>query len=904
MGRIQSNIGLTSGIDIAGTVDQLMKISARPMEMLQSRVKNLQTQQVAYNELTALVIGVQLQTNRIGLPASFNTTKAASSKSDIVSAKVSGTAAAGNYNVHVLQTAQTATAASNVLTNASSTLQTGELVVRSGGFVDGSMALDDMRAGSGVSRGLIRITDRTGTSKEVDLRFATTLDDVLKSINNSGLKVSARTQGDRIVLNDTSGTAVSNLVVEEVGGGRTAADLGLGGVNVSANSATGDDIAFLGNSTRLTSLRDGRGIAMGFGNEMELTLKDGSTFQVNLDATSPPSTVGQLLAKVNSIASDKFELRVNASEDGFELIDKTSGGGQLEVSGRLANELGFAGKPDVAGVVSGDRVQSSLSGPLLGTLQGGKGIGQPGSISITNRQGTSTTIDLSSSESLRDVIDRINNSGSGVTASFNRSRTGIVLQDVTGGSAHNLVVADADANNTATKLGIAFDDAKNSVDSGSLNLQYVSEATELSSWNQGRGVRTGSFTITSADGQSKSVTVTPGTKTVGDLLELINANTIGVRASLNSQGDGISITDTSGGSGSLIIADNAGGNSAKDLGIVGTGSPGTGPNTGEQSIEGGQTFRMNVSDTETIADVVKRINDSNGPLTASLLTTGTNSVRVLFTSRATGLAGRMVIDGESIGLNVNSSGEARDAVISVGGSEVNGGLLVQSSSNTIENAIEGVSLTLHGSTTGSVDISVTKDNSGLEQNLQLFVDQFNKVRDKITEAATYDPETKTAGVLHGSGEILRLEQNLSRLLNHRSYSSGAVQSMQQLGIKFNDQGKLEFDKDKFNKLLASNPADVQAFLTQEKTGFGARAKTSLDAMIGVEKSTLVVKSQSIQKQIEASNKRIDTHQAKLDRERERLLLQFYRMEQNLAKINSNTTSLSSLEQVLENFKKI
>lgn len=900
MGRIQSNIGLSSGIDIAGTVDQLMKISARPMEMLQARVKNLQTQQVAYNELTALAIGVQLQSNRIGLPATFNTTKATSSKTDIVSAQISGTATAGNYNINVLQTAQTATAASNVLTNASSALQAGDFVVRSGGFVDGSMSLDDLRAGSGVSRGMVRITDRTGTSKEVDLRFAATMDDVLASINNSGLKVSARTQGDRIVLNDTSGMSTSNLIVEEIDGGRTAADLGLGGINVSANSATGDDIAFIGNSTRLSTLRDGRGIAMGFGAEMELTLKDGSSFSVNLDSETTPATVGQMLAKVNAIASDKFELRVNASENGFELIDKTTGGGTLQITGRLANELGFAGSPESGGVVNGIRVQSSLSGPLLNTLQGGAGIGQPGSISVTNRVGNATTIDLSGAESLKDVVDQINNSNAGVTASYNRSRTGIVLQDITGGTANNLVVADADASNTASKLGIAFDGAKSSVDSGSLHMQYVSEATELSSWNQGRGVRTGTFTISNANGQTKSLTVTAGTKTVGDLMELINANSIGVRASLNAQGDGIAITDSSGGSGVLSISEASGGNSAKDLGLLGTGKPSA--IAGEQQIAGGQTFRLAVSSTETMADVVKRINDSNGPLTASLLTTGTNSVRVLFTSKATGLAGRMVVDGEAIGLNVNSSGQARDAIISVGGSASHGGLLVQSSSNKISNAIEGITLNLHGSSTGSVDISVTKDNSGLEQNLQLFVDQFNKVRDKITEAATYDPETKTAGVLHGSGEVLRLEQSLSRLVNHRSYNSGSVQSLQQLGIKFNDQGKLEFDKEKFNKIIASNPNDVEAFLTQEKSGFGARAKVSLDAMIGVERSTLVVKSQSIQKQIDASNKRIETQQSKLDRERERLLLQFYRLEENLAKINNNSSSLSTLQAVYNNFQ--
>ncbi len=117
-------------------------------------------------------------------------------------------------------------------------------------------------------------------------------------------------------------------------------------------------------------------------------------------------------------------------------------------------------------------------------------------MNITNKNGVATTIDLSSAVTLRDVIDRINDSNAGVTASLNRSRTGLVIQDTTGGSSSNLKIENGDSQNTATKLQIASDTTANSVDSNSLGLQFVSEATLLSKLNQGRGVRLGSFTIT------------------------------------------------------------------------------------------------------------------------------------------------------------------------------------------------------------------------------------------------------------------------------------------------------------------------------------------------------------------------------------------------------------------------
>lgn len=902
MGRIQSNVGLASGINITSTVDQLMAVSSRSKTALETRVKGLQAQQVAINEITALVVGIQLQSDRIGAASSFTTNAVSSSKSDIVSAAISGAPAQGNYSVRVLQTAQTATASSAPLTSSNDSLLAGDFVVKTGGFVDSNIALDDLRGGVGISRGKIRITDRSGLAKEIDLRFSSTIDDTLKSINNAGLRVSAKADGDRIVLTDLSGQTISNLIVEEVGGGRTAADLGLSGINVNANSATGDDLSFLASSSRISTLRDGRGIAFGFGTDLSITLRDGTTLNIDVNSDKAPSNVGQLMAKVNAANANKLELRIRSNGDGLELVDKTTGSGAFVATGKLADQLGFTGVAGNSGSIVGSRIQSTLQGPLLSSLKGGQGLGTPGIITITNRQGTVKSVDMSGAQGLREVIDRINNSNSGVTASYNRSRTGIVVQDVTGGTSSNLIVADGDSNGTATKLGIAINAEKNSVEGGALDLQFVSEATELTRLNQGRGVRIGSFTITNASGSQKTVTLTPNTKTVADVLELVNSNTIGVQAKLNAQGDGITIVDTSTGSGQLTITDNQSGSSALDLGIRGTGTPKTSP--ARQEITGSQNFKLAINGTESITDVVKKINDANGPLTASLLTSGSSTVRLLLTSRATGDSGRFYADGEGIGLNINASGAARDSIVAVGSAEDSGGSLVRSSNNIVNNAIEGVALTLKGASPDPIDVTVSSNNSTLERNLQLFVDQYNKARDKIAKETEFNSDTGTTGLLIGSSEILRVEQALSRFITQRNFGSGKVQSLVQLGISANDKGKLEFDKEKLNKALASDPEDVKTFLTKETTGFGSRAKKLLDSLVGIKGSTLVIRSQTIQRQIESGTQRVETLTSKLSRERERLLNQFYKLEESISKIRGASTSLNDLQTVLTQFSSL
>jgi flagellar hook-associated protein 2 len=896
MGRIQSNVGLTTGIDIQKTVDQLMAVSGRPRDALQVRIKGLQAQQVVLNELTALVVGVQLQSDRIGNASNISTVAVASSKTDVITATVSGTPIAGNYPVQSIQTAQTATAASSPLGSASDTVQSGEFVVRTGGFIDSSQSLDDLRGGLGVARGKIRITDRSGQSKEVDLRYASNLDETIQAINNSGLRISARTNGDKIVLNDLSGSTLSNLIVEEVGGGRTADDLGLAGVNVALNTATGEDLAYLSPSTRLGTLRDNRGLNFQTGKDLTVTLRDGTSLEIDANATRNPTNVGQLLANINAADSNKFEIKVATNGDGFEIIDKTAGSGTFSATGALADQLGFTGVAESGGKIQGARVQNVLQGPLLSSLNGGKGIGTPGKLSITNRNAVTTEVDLAGSTSLRDVIDKINSSNAGVTASLNRSRTGLVLQDVTGATAGNLVIANGDSNNSATKLGIVADASQNSVDSKSLKLQYIHESTEIGKLNQGRGVRFGTFTITNAAGLTKTISLSSSTtKTVGDVLTAINNNAIGVTARLNDDGDGIAISDSSSGSGDFSITDDQSGNAALDLGIRGKGTNQTNPNRKE--INGSQTFRLSFTASDSISQVVQKINESNGPVSASILTSGTNNVRVLFTSRTSGEAGRIHADGDSIGINVNNTGSGRDAIISVGGSSDSGGTLVKSSTNTISNAIDGVVLTVRGTSTESVDIGVSTNNSTLERNLQLFVDQYNKVRDKIKKETEFNTETKTTGLLIGSSEVLRVEQSLSRFINQRSFASGSVQSLLQLGVSLDDTGKLSLDKDKLSKAIQRNAGDVKDFLTKEKTGFGARAKVLLDSLVGINNSTLVNRTQALNRQIESSTDRLANFNGRLDRERERLLKQFYDLENSIAKIRNNGSSLNQIQNL-------
>ncbi len=607
------------------------------------------------------------------------------------------------------------------------------------------------------------------------------------------------------MLEDLTGKTASNLVVSEVGEGTTASSLGLGSVNVAGNSATSEDLVFLSSGTRLGNLRDGRGLRFGNGNDLSITLRDGTTLAVDLNKSTDgdPTTVGQLLERLNAVDPAKFKAQINSSGSGINFVDLTTGSGEFEVAdsnGFVASDLGVA-KSTSLGTILGSRIISGLQGPLLGSLNGGKGFGSLGDISITNRAGTTTQIDLKEATSLDEILKKINSSNAGVVASLNSSKTGITIQDTTNATTSNLVIANADSTNTATKLNIEFDDASSKVDTGNVGLQFVHENTKLSELNQGRGISFGEFTITDSSGSSAKLNFgSNAPKTVGDVLKRINDLNVGVEARLNDSGDGFYLIDTAGGTGKLKVVDSGAATSAADLGIAGESIEKTIDGESEVVIEGKQNFKLSVKSGDKLSDVVANINKAKGPITASLLNVGPNSVRVILNSRQTGDIGRVVVDGSTTGLSFNTTAKARNASIAIGASEESGGILLTSSTDSFTDVVTGVNIKISGVSETPVTVNVTSSASNVEKSLQSFVDQFNKVNDKIKSVTSFNDTNKSTGVLFGTTEVLRVELALQRFVTGRFNGAGPIKSLAELGVTVDEKGGLDFDKSKLQSL--------------------------------------------------------------------------------------------------------
>ena len=908
---IQTTVGLTSGIDYGALVDQLMELQKVPRDNLEERTVKLQEEQYAVTELTALLLSVQYVTDNLGETEIFEDRTVASSNSSI-SATVTGDPVEGSYRFTAVQTAQQHQLLSSGVESNTEALGGGTMTFRFGDNVERPASLDLLNGGAGFDPGSIRITDRSGATAEVDLSMAQNIDDVLDAINeNTQINITAEANGDGIRLIDETGLEISNLRVQEVGGGTTAESLGLAGINVAEDSADGADLVYLSRDMELDFLNDGNGISPDTSlPDLVYKLRDGTSGTIDLSPIASGSsdadeekTLGDILDRINAETPDK--LRIEIADDGERLVirDLTEGEGSFSIesafSSPIAEQLGIAGESADGEITSG-RLLGGLKSVLVSTLGGGNGtgMGELGALELTDRTGATDTIQLGDAETLEEVIDAVNAANVGITASVNAAKNGIQLTDTTGGLASNLIIASADDTGTAEKLGLAVDEAVDSFNGGDLHQQVVSRNTELADLNGGSGVRQGKIKITDSLGITSTLEIDSDVETIGDLIQEINRLSANVYAEINETGDGIWIRDTAGGDGTLTVVD-SNSTTAADLHL--TGNAVTKQIDGEevQVVDGSSTFTIELEEEETLEDLIDRINDLDGGVQAMSFVDGSrNPYRVSLTSEMTGLKGAMVVDMSGLGLKLQETAEATDALMVLGdlGSAATG-VVISSSSNTFDNVIEGVRLTVNEASLTAATITVDTSSTDLIANVETFVTNYNRFRESLDTYTAYDEETEQASVLTGDSTALRLETDLSDFVSDRFLGIGSIQSLAQIGIDIGKDGSLTFDSTVLKGLFENDREAVQKFFTTEESGFSAKFASLTDRLTNQDNSVTTNRYVALGTKIEENTAKIEEMDSRLEFERERLETEFYLMELAITKMQSNLDFISSIKYI-------
>lgn len=161
------------------------------------------------------------------------------------------------------------------------------------------------------------------------------------------------------------------------------------------------------------------------------------------------------------------------------------------------------------------------------------------------------------------------------------------------------------------------------------------------------------------------------------------------------------------------------------------------------------------------------------------------------------------------------------------------GLDVYRTTNTISDAITGVTLNLAAQ--GTTTLTVSKDSASAKTAMDSFVKAYNEVSKQLREATAYNASTKQASVLTGDSGARSLQTALREMIGYsRSTVGSSFATMSDLGVALQRDGSLVFTSSKFDAAMSSSTSNVGDLLSSTSTtssGLAVRMTASLDGIL-------------------------------------------------------------------------
>lgn len=309
---------------------------------------------------------------------------------------------------------------------------------------------------------------------------------------------------------------------------------------------------------------------------------------------------------------------------------------------------------------------------------------------------------------------------------------------------------------------------------------------------------------------------------------------------------------------------------------------------------GGQTYTPQAADG--ITDLTKLrdwINNKTGlqsEVQATLVRQSTGNWVLSLQGLSTGAGHQLSVSTPGGGITSQSVQEAQDAVFTMNGIEFT------RSTNTVNDAIDGLTLNLVSVSSSPTVIEVSKDNSGTRPAIAALVNTYNDLLKEFKQdtASSLDPAQR--GVLNGDSTLSYIMRQINDGLNRRvttasGASLGSNSYISMLGIEFKSDGSLAL-----NDTLFSASTQLSSYLSKGiKLGYFSGADTLQTTV-----SNILADSGSLASSIQAEktnqsdlNQRKTKLQQKLASLQERYTAQYAALDALLFKLNNTSTSLKS-----------
>jgi flagellar hook-associated protein 2 len=288
-------------------------------------------------------------------------------------------------------------------------------------------------------------------------------------------------------------------------------------------------------------------------------------------------------------------------------------------------------------------------------------------------------------------------------------------------------------------------------------------------------------------------------------------------------------------------------------------------------------------------------NDENNPgITATVINEGGGS-RLMLTSDETGTENAVVITDQATALggmfdttndqdgdaNNNVDGQAlvasqaQDALLTVDSFQIT------SSTNKVKDVIQGVTLNLVAE--GSAKISVTQDLKKPTNLVQGMVDAYNSMREKI--------ESLQKGGLKGDSTLRQIDNMFITEMTTAANLDG-LKHLFEVGVSRTKEGRLSFDKTKFEEALTDKGDQVARLFTDAKQGFAERISGLANDMLRYD-GMFAIRQEGLDSRIKSVKDSQDRMRMRLEETEERMAKKFSALDVTMSRLNSTSSYLST-----------
>ncbi|MGF1703057.1 flagellar filament capping protein FliD [Photobacterium makurazakiensis] len=324
-------------------------------------------------------------------------------------------------------------------------------------------------------------------------------------------------------------------------------------------------------------------------------------------------------------------------------------------------------------------------------------------------------------------------------------------------------------------------------------------------------------------------------------------------------------------------------------------------------VEGGEPIEIdfatfNADGDKTVNDLADYIDDFDEGVSASVVRSG-DEVSLILSSTET---------GEENAFSVSVQGDlsdyfkppqeltrAQDAIVMLGGE---GGLEIRNSTNTIDDAIDGVTLELtkaHSDGEQPLTLVVGSDESASKEAVTEFVDAYNDLVNTILKHTMSDYKLENdddddddedsikitkAGALASDSTARGLKSMLNNI-TRGEFDEGTLYS---IGIEANRDGTLKIDNDRFEKALSENPEKIDAIFLGDKGVLTALDK-AIDPYTGSSNSgsnLLKGRQDTLQGNIDRVDDKKELLDTRMEKTYNRYLRQYTAMQQTMMQMES------------------